>query len=154
MSRKIMIEFPEMKIKFTATLLDKEEPEECDVFWKILKKPLKTACYHTLSTGHYFGGEGRPPKHPVKSGTQAKPIGRKSFLLSQLDPGMLVYPGGNSLKVAYGPHITEPLASPGPVIAKVDKEDLGDLMKAGLGVWNAQYMTHQLVTMTVRRKEE
>jgi hypothetical protein len=153
MSRKIEIEFPDVKIKVSATLQDKEEPEQCDEFWKVLKKPLKMACYNTLSTGHYFGADGRPPRHPVKTGTQAKPIGKKALLLCQLDPGMVVYGGGHGIKVAYGPHITEPLAAPGPVVAKVDKECLADFMKGGLSIWNAQYMTHSLVTIIVRRKE-
>jgi hypothetical protein len=153
MSRKIEIEFPDAEIKILATLQEKEEPERCSALWSVLKKPVKMYCYHTLSTGQFFGADGRPPRHPVKMGTQATPIGKKIRLLCQLDPGMIVYAGGYSLKVAYGHDITEPLASSGPVVAKVDKEGLGDLMKAGLGVWNAQYMTHQLVTMTVRRKE-
>jgi len=153
MSRKIEIEFPDIKTKVSATLRDKEEPEQCNAFWKVLKKPLKMACYNTLSTGHYFGADGRPPRHPVKTGSQATPIGRKALLLCQLDPGMVVYGGGHSIKVAYGPHITEPLQAPGPVVAKVDKECLGDLMKGGMSIWNAQYMTHCLATIIVRRKE-
>jgi len=153
MTRKIVVEFSDAHIKVTATLQDKQEPEMCEAFWKVLNKPLKLACYHTLSTGQFFGGEGRPPRHPVKTGTQAVPIGRKSLLLCQLDPGMIVYGGGHSIKVAYGPDITEPLPAPGPVVAKVDKEYLDDFLQGGLSVWNAQYVTHQLTTMTIRRKE-
>lgn len=54
--------------------------------------------------------------------------------------------------VAYGEHITEPLLAAGSVVAEVDKEHLDDLMEAGKAVWNAQYITHKLMTMTIRRK--
>ena len=154
MNRKIIIEFSDSKIKISATLLDEEEPEQCDMFWETLKTPLKMICQHTLSTGDYFATYGRPPKRPVKTGSQANPIGRKQWLLCQLEPGMLLYTGGNDMAVAYGPHITEPLVGRGSVAAKVDKEDLDNLMKAGKGVWNAQYMTHRLVIMTVRTREK
>jgi len=154
MSRKIFIEFPDIKTKFHATLQEEAEPEQCEALWKVLKNPLKMVCYNTLSTGHFFGADGRPPRHPVKFGSQAKPIGRgKPLLLCQLDPGMIIYAGGHSLKFAYGPDITEPLAAPGPVTAIVDKDGLDDLMKAGLSVWNAQFMTHRVVTMIAGREE-
>ena len=152
MDRKIMIEFPDADIEISATLLDQEEPELCDTFWKSLETPLKMACQNTLATGDLFLGWPRPPRHPVKDGTQANPIGKKRWLLTRLDPGMIIY-SGVQLFVAYGPHITEPLLAGGSVVAMVDKEDLDNLMKAGKSVWNAQYMRHRLVTMTVRRKE-
>jgi hypothetical protein len=90
MNRKIMIEFPDIKSKFSATLLDEEEPELCEKFWQVLETPLKMICHHTLSTGDLFEGYGRPPIHPVEVGSQANPIGRKQWLLSKLDPGMLM----------------------------------------------------------------
>ena len=152
MGRKIILEFPDADIEVSATVLDQEEPDLCDTFWKNLETPLKMACQNTLSTGDLFLGWPRPPKHPVKVGTQANPIGRKGWLLTRLDPGMIIY-SGVQLFVAYGPDITEPLLAGGSVVAMVDKEDLYNLMKAGKSVWNAQYMRHRLVTMTVRRKE-
>lgn len=154
MNRKIIMEFPNAKIKIFATLLDKEEPELCNMFWETLKTPLKMICSHTLSTGDNFDGIGRPPRHPVKIGTQVNPIGRKRWLLCQLEPGMVLCTGSYSIDVSYGPHITEPLPARGSVVAKVDPDCLDDLMKAGKIVWNAQYMTHHLVTMMVKREEE
>jgi hypothetical protein len=153
LNKKILIEFPDVDIMCSATLLDEEEPELCDRFWKALEKPLKMICQNTLSTGDYFVALPRPPKHPLKVGSQANPIGRKRWLVSQLDPGMLVY-SGCAMRVAYGPHVTEPLLAPGSVIAKVDEESIDDFLKAGKSVWNAQYMTHRLVTITFKRKEE
>ena len=145
-----MIEMNETGIKFPATLLDKEEPEMCETLWSNLEKPVKMFCQNTLSTGDLCSAYPRPPKHPVKVGSQASPVGRKQWLLSQLDPGMLLY-GGNDIVFAYGPHITEPLVAGVPVVAKVEDEHLDDLYKAGKQIWNAQFMTHRLVTLTVSR---
>lgn len=153
MSRKIMIEFPDIGTRISATLMEKEEPELCDEFWNVLKMPLKMFCYNTLSTGQYFGAIGRPPRHPVPMGSQAKPKGRTPVMCSRLKPGMLMYLGGHEMKFAYGPDITEPVVAPGAVIARVGDEDLDKLMKAGENVWHAQYITHRLVTLTVSRKE-
>ena len=153
MSRKIIIEFPDANIKCTAKLLDKEEPEMCDRFWDALEKPLKMIGQHTLSTGDWCSGFPRPPKHYVKVGSQANPIGKKRLMLTQIEPGSIVY-AVNVLKFAYGPHITEPLLAPGPVVAKVDEECLDNFFKGGRSVWNSHYMTHRLVTIIIRREEE
>jgi hypothetical protein len=153
MPRKIGFEFPDIETKFSATLLDEKEPDQCEALWKVLNKPVKMICQHTLSTGDYFGAYGRPPRHIIKTGSQVSPVGAKTLMLSQLEPGSVLYKGGSDLSVAYGPDITEPLAAPGPVIAKVDEEDLQDLWRVGRSVWNAQYMTHRLVTLTVKTEE-
>jgi hypothetical protein len=47
--------------------------------------------------------------------------------------------------------MTEPLVARGPVVASVSKEFLGDLYEAGRKIWNAQFITHQLQTITVKR---
>jgi len=155
MVKKIEIEWPEAGIKVNATLLEKEEPELSERLWNLLNKPLRMICQHTLSTGHLFSADARPPRHPVTVGSQATPIGRKRWRLTQLEPGMLTFSGYGSyggIFVAYGPHITEPLLAAGSVVAIVDKKDLDNLMKAGKAVWNAQFITHKLMTMTIRRK--
>jgi hypothetical protein len=154
LNRKIIIEFLDSKVKVFATLQEKDEPELCEKFWKVLEKPIKMICHHTLSTGQLFTGSGRPPIHPVEVGSQANPIGRKHLLLSKFDPGMLVYVGGHEVAICYGPLITEPLLASGSVVTKVDNESLNDLMKAGMSVWNSEYITHCLITMTITRKEE
>jgi len=137
-TKKIKLEFPESEIAITATLLENEEPEMCDLLWKDLAKPVKFACYNTLSTGDYFIGKGRPPKEPVKLGTQANPIGRNQVLLCNLEPGLIGY-NGVDISCAYGDHITEPLVSSGAIVAKVDKEYISDFEKAGKAIWHLQY---------------
>lgn len=155
MVRKIELEWPDAEIKVNASLLEKEEPELSERIWNLLDKPLKMICQHTLSTGQLFSADARPPRHPVTVGSQATPIGRKRWRLTELKPGMVTFSGYGSyggVFVAYGEHITEPLLAAGSVVAKVDNEQIDDLMKAGKAVWNAQFMTHKLMTMTIRRK--
>lgn len=152
MSRIIEIEFPEVGIKVDAALLEKKEPELSDMFWDKLANPLKTACYNTLSTGHLFIAKPRPPKSPVKIGTQANPVGRNKVLLCDMEPGNIVYTGLD-VWVAYGDHITEPLVPGGSVVAQVEEKFIEDFERAGMAIWNAQYVTHKLITMNIKRKE-
>lgn len=153
MKRKIEIEFPESNIKVTATLCSDTEPELCDILWNNIEQPLKMACLHTLSTGHFFDAKIRPSKHPVKSGTQANPVGRHKWYLCDLKPGMLLYTL-SEMSAVYGDHVTEPLQGSGTVVAQVDSEYLEDFKKAGNFVWNCQFITHTLATMVVTRKED
>jgi len=153
MPRSISLEWPSVGIKIQTELQDSEEPEMCDMFWNRIETPMKMFCRHTLSTGCVFMGEGRPPRHPIPSGTQAQPLGRKRFMYSELKPGCILYAGFGAygaLAMFYGP-CTEPLASPGPVVSFVPKHEMDNLVKAGKAVWNAQYFTHEPVTMIARR---
>jgi hypothetical protein len=155
MAKKIEFEWLGIGIKVNATLLEEEEPELCDTLWKSLETPLKLFCRHPLSTGYTLSGEGRPPKHPVKSGTQATPIGKKQRLLTRIEPGMVTYKifgGYGGISLCYG-QCTEPLLAGGSVVAKIDKEDMDALVMAGKAVWNAQYMTHRPMIMKARRRE-
>jgi hypothetical protein len=153
MVKMIVIEFPFRKTGIPAPLLIQEEPEMCQTLWDLLGQPVKMICHHTLSTGDYFHGCGRPPKHPVAIGSQATPLGKKRLLLSQLKPGSLVYNGGHDIAIAYGPDLTEPLVARGPVVARVSTDLLGGLYEAGRQIWNAQFITHQLQTITLKRKD-
>lgn len=114
--------------------------------------PLRLACDHTISTGDYFLARSRPPVNPVQLGSQATPLGGKTTLLSRLEPGDVLYPGGRDMSFAYGLDITEPLMSRGPVVARVRKAMLKEFFEIGRSVWNAQLHTHRLVTITVSWK--
>jgi hypothetical protein len=153
MVKTILIEFPFKKTGISATLLIEEEPEMCQTVWDLLGQPMKMICHHTLSTGDYFHGCGRPPKRPVAIGSQATPLGKRRLLLSQLKPGSIVYSGGHDIAIAYGPDMTEPLVARGPVVARVSEDLLGELYEAGRKIWNAQFITHQLQTITLKRKD-
>jgi len=151
--RKIVIEFPKANINVSAVMQDNEEPKICQVLWKTLEQPIRMICHHTLSTGDYFQACGRPPRHPVSIGSQATPIGRQRCLLCRLKPGSIIYAGGHEIAVVYGRTITEPLMARGPIVAQIPAENLGDIWNVGRIIWNAQYITHELVIITLRREE-
>ena len=155
MKKYIKIEWPEVGVSVRALLLEEDEPELCEILWENLEEPLKLFCRHPVSTGEEFSGESRPPRHPVQTGTQAQPLGRKQWLFSRLKPGSIVYAifgGYGGLSVIYGP-CTEPLPARGGVVGKVVEEDWENMLKAGKAVWNAQYMTHKPIFMVARRWE-
>ncbi len=155
MGKMIEIEWPEIQVSVRASLLEEEEPELCKILWENLENPMKLFCRHPVSTGEEFSGGSRPPRHPVQSGTQAQPLGRKQWLFTRIPPGSIVYAifgGYGGLGLIYGP-CTEPLPARGSVVGKVVEEDLGDMLKAGKAVWNAQYRTHKPIFMVARRWE-
>jgi len=153
MVKMIELYFPELDLGVRARLLEEDEPELCEILWKNLEKPLKLFCRHPVSTGEEFSGESRPPRHPVRSGTQAQPLGRRRWLFSRIPPGSVIYAifgGYGGLSLVYGP-CTEPLPARGGIVGKVVKEDWENMLKAGKAVWHAQYMTHKPFFMVARR---
>jgi hypothetical protein len=155
MTKKIVVEWQGVDLRVKAALLEDDEPELCQTLWENLKTPLKMFCRHPVSTGEEFSGEGRPPRHPVKSGTQTQPLGRRQWLMTRIPPGSVVYAifgGYGGLSLFYGP-CTEPLPARGSVVGKVDAEDMGNLARAGKAVWDAQYLTHRPMIMVARRGE-
>ncbi|NLC10931.1 MAG: DUF3830 family protein [Firmicutes bacterium] len=150
--KKISIYFPESNITVRASLLEEEEPELCQLLWEAVKEPLRMACHHTMSTGDVFVAFPRPPKHPPQTGTQAKPLGRKNVLWSDLQVGQLFWRGWN-MGVAYG-KCTEPLNPGGSVVAQVDEEDLDAFVEACQEVWNCCYFKHCLATIVVKREAD
>jgi hypothetical protein len=155
MSRKIEFSWPSEGLKATATLLEKEEPELCDLMWKSLAEPVKLFCRHPVSSGECYFAEGRPPRHPVPMGTQVVPLGKTQTLLCRPPPFSIGY----SVFGAYGGYCfyygktTEPLLAPGPVVATVDKESEEDYLRAAGAVWRAQCYTHKGMIMVARRAE-
>ena len=92
MGKKIYVDFPESKIRVVADLCEETEPEMCEILWNTIKdQPLRMACMHTMSTGHFFDAKIRPSASPVKSGTQANPVGRHKWFLCDLKPGQMLY---------------------------------------------------------------
>lgn len=155
MEKEIVLDFPQINTSVRATLLEDGEPELSKILWDNIKTPQKMFCRHPVSTGHEFSGEVRPPRHPVQTGTQAQPIGRKSWLFTRLDPGVIVYGifgGYGGLSLIYGA-CTEPLPARGGIVGKVKEEDWDNMMKAGKAVWECQYRIHKPMIMYVRRGE-
>jgi hypothetical protein len=148
--KKIELEWPSIKTRITATLLETEEPELTRLLWENLAEPLKLFCRHPVSTGKEFSAAARPPRHPVKTGTA---LGRTKRMFCEITPGSInysVHGGYGGLSCYYGP-CTEPITVSGAVVAKVPDEQLPLLRKAGETVWNHYYRLHTPITMTARR---
>jgi hypothetical protein len=151
--KRVQLEWPEIGVKVAFPLMFDQEPVLCEILWKNVASKLKMACRHTLSTGEMFCGGERPPRSRVETGTQANPLGRVKIKPNQIEPGSITYAvhgGYGGLSVWYG-RSTETLFAPGCVIGKVSENQMGDLIKAGKYVWNAQYLDHRLVVMNAIR---
>lgn len=151
MARQILLKLVDGSESATATLLDEEERETCDVFWDELENPVKMWLSHTASTGDYIIARGRPEREPQQSGTQANPLGNKKVNLSDLGRDAIVYSGRHFIALSYGPDNTEPVPAPGPIVARAD--DLNEFYKLGRYVWE-KHKKSELVLMTVERKKD
>lgn len=150
MKRAIELEWPSEGIKVTATLLEEEEPELCELLWENLENPLKLFCRHPVSTGEEFSAASRPPRHPVKTGVS---LGRYKRMFCEIPPGSInysVHGGYGGISCYYGP-CTEPILVSGAVVAKVSQNQIPELRKSGEAVWNHYFMTHTPITMIARR---
>ena len=150
MARKIKLEVSGFDEVVTATLLDEEEPEYAGALWEELEAPIRMWTVHTASTGEWFLGRGRPSKKAMALGTQAAPLGHAD-MMCDIEPGAIVYNGHHQLGFGYGPDVTEPLPTHGPVVARVDDRDA--YYRAGQHVCDSHFRTHELVTVTVSREE-
>ena len=150
MARRISVQFSGFPERILATLVDNEDVEFADALWNELEEPVPMYTVHTASTGDWFQGRGRPAAHPQRTGTQAVPLGHAQ-MMCELNPGSIVYQGYRSLGFGYGPDITEPLPTQGPVVAIADDQEA--LYRAGRHVCDSHFRTHELVKITVAREE-
>lgn len=150
MKRVIDFRFSGFDKVVTADLLDKNEPHYAEVLWEALKTLPKMWSWHTTSSGDWFSSKPRTPPHPVATASQVMPIGKKR-LMCDFEPGMILYAGAKGFSYCYGPDVTEPLPARGPIIAMA--QDLELFYQAGLHVWDAQYRTHKLITVTATGRE-
>jgi hypothetical protein len=153
MTRKITLEWPSIPITITATLLDEEEPELCQILWENLKEPLKLFCRHPVSTGEEFSAAARPPRHPVMTGVT---LGHNKRMFCDIPPGSInysVHGGYGGISCYYG-SCTEPITVSGAVVGKVSPEELPLLRRAGQEVWNHYYKKHTPITMIAGRAQQ
>jgi hypothetical protein len=151
MVRQIFLEWPTERISVTASLLEAEEPELCELLWSNVEEPLKMFCRHPVSTGEEFSAAARPPRQPVKTGDV---MGHHKRMFCEIEPGSVnysVHGGYGGLSCYYGP-CTEPVTVNGAVVARVPDDELPQLRRAGEAVWDHYYMRHKPITMTVGRK--
>jgi hypothetical protein len=151
--KQLECEWPAVGIKVVAKLLSDDEPELSSDLWSRLNTPLRAICRHPVSTGMEFSAEGRPPQHPVQTGIDAAPLGRKRWLTTRIKPGMISYSitgGYGGITIIYG-KCTEPMFARGSLVAEIIQRDIPGLITAGKFVWHSQYITHEPVIMVVRR---
>jgi hypothetical protein len=145
MARKIEIELPDVGLKATATLLDEENKELCNLFWKNLETPYEVIPTHTMSTGLYVMALGRF-KHAKDLKTVESKVNK---MFPDLEPGDITSSYGKDIGIAYGP-ITEP-TGPFPLVAKAD--NIEEIKRIGMAIWEAQFLTKRSLKMMVRRRE-
>lgn len=151
MARKLKLAFSGFPDEVVVNLLEDEEPTCSAMIWDELKEPVKLWLSHTTSTGDYILARGRPDREPKATGTQASPLGeKKTKHLSNLGQGAIVYCGNKFIAINYGPDDTEPVAAPGPIVARA--VDLDKIYRAGLYVWD-QHKKSKLVTVMLSRVE-
>ena len=151
MGRKIRIAASGLDETVTATLTDDESNQFADLLWEELEAPLRMWTVQTVSTGDWFIARARPAAKAMPLGTQADPLG-EAQMMCDIAPGAVVYNGHQSLGMGYGPDVSEPLLTQGPVVARAD--DLDAFYRIGSHVCDSHFRTHELVTVTVSREED
>ena len=149
MARQIEVRLKGTSEGVVATLLD-DAGEYADRLWDELNNPVDMWTVQTVSTGDWFTGIGRLDPDPQATGTQAAPLGR-SLLMCDVEQGSIEYGGHRNLGFAYGPDITEPLPTHGPVVARAD--DLSAFYAFGSRVCDSHFKSHELAVITVSRKD-
>jgi hypothetical protein len=151
MGRQIRISASGLDVTTTATLSDNGNAVEyADRLWDELASPLKMWTVHTVSTGDWVLARARPSAKAQALGTQADPLAGAE-MMCDIDPGAVVYSGHQQYGLGYGPDVTEPLLTHGPVVARAD--DLDAFHRIGSHVCDSHFKTHELVTVTVSREE-
>jgi hypothetical protein len=150
MARKIKIALEGTDVSTTATLAEDEAPDFANTLWDELKEPVRMWTVQTASTGDWFLGRARPPKQAQSLGTQAQPLGNP-VMMCDAGPGVIVYGGFQQLGFGYGPDVTEPLMTHGPIVARADDNDA--LYQLGSRVADSHFKTHELAVVVVSREE-
>jgi hypothetical protein len=133
-TKRVTIEWPDLNISVSATLLEEKNPELCDVFWSHL--PFESVQEHTV-----VSGKGTYCWAPIVTTAPARHTERST----ETPVGRLQYIGatGNKIGLVYGP-ITEPLEHAIP-IGQVVEDDLEKLKVVGRAVWDSTFYTKKII---------
>lgn len=154
MSRTIEISLSGFRDRVEAVLLDDHEPEFAEHLWQLLEKPRRMWSWHPTVTGDWFACKARPERSKSVATGGVRPQVRapeSRRLMCDIEPGSIMYAADRMLRFAYGPKITEPLAGTRPVVARALNPYA--FYAAGRHVLMSQFKTHQLVVLTVNRKD-
>jgi len=140
MSRKFEVEWADFGTTVTMELLDEENPELCEAFWRSL--PFQTIFAASMSAGEMF-------KIPIRRALPPAPP-EKLRPFPEEPPGTLSLLNVGSLLLKYGT-VAEPFRI--PRIARVPEEELDKLRNAAVKLRDAYFFTKEINIATFRRKE-
>jgi hypothetical protein len=141
-SKRVTIEWPDLTMSISATLLEEKNPELCDVFWSSL--PFESIQEHAVVSGEsIYCWAPIVTTAPVRTREKLieTPVGRLRY--SQTT--------GNKLAMRYGP-VTEPLAHTAPV-CQVLEDDLEKLRLVGKAVWDSTFYTKKIIMVHFEKEE-
>jgi hypothetical protein len=141
-SKIVRIEWPDLGIRASATLLEEKNPELCDVFWGHL--PFVSMQEHAV-----VSGQGIYCWAPIVT---TAPV-RYTERLTEMPPGRLTYiqATGNKIGLEYGP-ITEPLDHCTP-IGQILQDDLPKLEVVGKAVWDSAFYSKKIIMVHFKKVE-
>jgi hypothetical protein len=139
-TKRVAIEWPDLHISVSATLLEDKNPELCEVFWTHL--PFQSVQEHAV-----VSGEGIYCWAPIVT---TAPV-RYTERLTEMPEGRLQYiqATGNKIGLDYGP-ITEPLDHATP-IGQVAEDDLPKLKSVGKAVWDSAFYTKKIIMVHFKK---
>lgn len=140
MARIFEIEWPDFNVTVCAELLEEENPELCEAFWKGL--PFKTIFAASMSAGYMF-------KVPIPY-SLPMPKPEKRVLIVQEAPGTVFAFSNNELMFKYGP-IVEPFMI--PRLARIPEGELIKLKDVAAELSDAYFFTKVINMATMKRKE-
>ena len=133
--RQIEIEWPELGITITANLRDDMAPGVCDVVWNSL--PISTVHEHGMISGKV-----------IYCATRIRSTLREWMV--ERGPGDLYFFNVGQMIIMVHGYTTEHLKV--NKFAEVIPEDLEKLNIAGDKIWNANYLTHEVLHVNFRQK--
>lgn len=140
MSRRFEIEWPDFDFVVPVDLLDDENPELCEEFWREL--PFQTIFAGSMSAGEML-------KIPIPFSLSMAPE-EKSVFFPEQPAGTIFTLGWSGLLVKYG-IVVEPFRL--PRIAMIPEEELDRFRIVAEKIRDAYFYTKVINIATLRKKE-
>ena len=142
MTKQIEIEWVQLNIKVTATLLEDVNPELCNLLWSYL--PYNSIQLHALISGQHLYHY-----NPIIESFFIEP--KTKISRAKAPDGTIFLSYLQHLSIKYG-DVTEDL--PAAPVAQVIPEDISKLKEVGKKCWESTYKTKELIEVRVTKKGE
>jgi hypothetical protein len=142
-TKTMIMEYPDLNLCISATLLEEMNPELCEVIWNHL--PMECVQEHAVvSGGSLYCWTPIVTTAPVRYREKLaeQPLGRVRY--SQMT--------GNKIGMNYGP-ITEPLPHCIPIGQVID-DDLEKVKAVGKAVWDSIFYTKRIIRVHFKQGAE